>query len=89
MALSRIPANEPGATYNKATLCDVLNRLKASSKNLSVLYSTSASGTLEEFPISVGVYQGSALSLLFFIVVMNAISRGLLRVLPLDAIACR
>ncbi|KAL6728321.1 hypothetical protein Aduo_010102 [Ancylostoma duodenale] len=41
-----------------------------------------AAGTSAEFPISVGVHQGSALSPLLFIVVMDAVTRDLQRPMP-------
>ncbi|VDO67474.1 unnamed protein product, partial [Heligmosomoides polygyrus] len=41
-----------------------------------------AAGTSLEFPISVGVHQGSALSPLLFVVVMDAITRDLQKPLP-------
>ncbi|VDO21231.1 unnamed protein product [Heligmosomoides polygyrus] len=53
-----------------------------------ILYSSpkgrvqAAAGTSVEFPISVGVHQGSALSPLLFVVVMDAISRDLQQPVP-------
>ncbi|VDP57853.1 unnamed protein product [Heligmosomoides polygyrus] len=41
-----------------------------------------AAGTSMEFPISVGVDQGSALSPLLFVVVMDAITRDLQKPVP-------
>ncbi|VDP06436.1 unnamed protein product [Heligmosomoides polygyrus] len=41
-----------------------------------------AAGTSMEFPISVGVHQGSALSPLLFVVVMDAITRDLQKPVP-------
>ncbi|VDP11736.1 unnamed protein product [Heligmosomoides polygyrus] len=41
-----------------------------------------AAGTSTEFPISVGVHQGSALSPLLFVVVMDAITRDLQKPVP-------